>query len=34
MNHSKAFWAQIEAILPEYKTYRKWLRTNAVKLQL
>lgn len=26
MNHSKAFWALVEEILPDYKKRRKWLR--------
>ena len=28
-NHSKAFWAQVEAILPDYKKRRKWLKENG-----
>ena len=28
-NHSKAFWAQVEAILPDYKERRKWLKENG-----
>jgi len=31
-NHSKAFWAQVEAILPDYKERRKWLKENGGKL--
>jgi hypothetical protein len=34
MNHSKAFWAQVEAILPDYKRHRKWLKDNGAKLHL
>jgi hypothetical protein len=34
LNHSKAYWAQVETILPDYKVRRKWLRNNSVKLQL
>ena len=34
MNHSKAFWARVEAILPDYKAHRKWLKDNGSKLQL
>ena len=30
-NHSKAFWAQVEAILPDYKERRKWLKKNGIK---
>jgi hypothetical protein len=29
MNHSKAFWEQVEAILPDYKQRRKWLKDNG-----
>ena len=28
-NHSKAFWAQVAAILPDYKSRRKWLKVNG-----
>jgi predicted metal-dependent hydrolase len=34
LNHSKAFWTQVEAILPDYKTRRKWLKNNGAKLHL
>ncbi len=34
LNHSPSFWAQVEAILPDYKSHRKWLKHNGVKLQL
>jgi predicted metal-dependent hydrolase len=34
MNHSKVFWAQVEAILPDYKIRRKWLKVNGAKLHL
>jgi hypothetical protein len=34
MNHSKSFWTQVETILPEYKTYRKWLKGNGARLNL
>lgn len=26
MNHSKAFWALVESILPDYKRQREWLK--------
>ena len=29
MNHSPAFWAKVEHILPDYKNYRKWLKDNG-----
>ena len=28
-NHSKKFWAQVGAILPDYKARRKWLKDNG-----
>lgn len=28
MNHSPAFWKEVEKVLPDYKERRKWLRTN------
>lgn len=34
LNHSPSFWAQVEAILPDYKSHRKWLKHHGVKLQL
>ena len=30
MNHSKAFWAEVERILPDYKKLRKWLKNEGV----
>lgn len=27
MNHSPAFWAEVEKILPDYKARRRWLKT-------
>ncbi len=29
MNHSKAFYAEILKVFPDYKRYNKWLRTNS-----
>ncbi len=29
MNHSPAFWAVVERLMPDYKTPRKWLRQNG-----
>ncbi len=29
MNHSAAFWAQVEKILPDYKERRKWMKENG-----
>jgi predicted metal-dependent hydrolase len=28
-NHSKAYWAQVVAIMPDYKSRRKWLKENG-----
>lgn len=29
MNHSPAFWAQVEAVLPDYRQREKWLKTQG-----
>ena len=29
MNHSSAFWAQVEAALPDYREREKWLKTQG-----
>lgn len=29
MNHSKNFWNQVARIMPEYKTYVKWLKDKG-----
>lgn len=34
MNHSQAFWAQVAAILPDYKRRRDWLKRQGKKLQV
>ncbi len=33
-NHSKNFWRQVGAILPDYKSRRKWLKENGKRLYL
>ena len=33
-NHSAAFWKLIEAIMPEYKIHRRWLKDNNHKFIL
>jgi predicted metal-dependent hydrolase len=33
-NHSPAFWAEVEGIMPDYKKRRKWLKENGVKLRV
>ncbi|TQV68438.1 M48 family metallopeptidase [Aliiroseovarius halocynthiae] len=32
MDHSRAFWAQVEAICPTYRTPRKWLKDHGTQL--
>ena len=32
MNHSKAFYAIVESVLPDYRVSRKWLRDNGDRL--
>lgn len=32
MNHSKAFWALVESVLPDYKARKKWLREQGCEL--
>ena len=32
MNHSKAFWAEVEKVLPNYKAAKKWLKDNGPEL--
>ena len=32
MNHSGAFWAEVEKILPDYKEQVKWLKENGGKI--
>lgn len=32
MNHSPAFWAQVERILPDYRGSKKWLKDNGPAL--
>lgn len=29
MNHSPAFWKEVEAVLPDYKQRREWLKKNG-----
>src|SRR3990172_6954465 len=33
-NHSRAYWNQVERMLPDYRTRRKWLKTNGRLLDL
>lgn len=32
MNHSPQFWAEVEAVLPDYRESRKWLKENGPAL--
>ncbi len=32
MNHSKAFWAEVENVLPDYKKQVKWLKENGGRI--
>ena len=29
MNHSQAFWAEVEKVCPDYKVWRKWLKEEG-----
>ena len=29
MNHSKAFWSEVEKVIPDYKKYVKWLKNEG-----
>jgi predicted metal-dependent hydrolase len=33
-NHSKAFWAEVEVMMPEYRQHRRWLKENGYRLGL
>ena len=32
MNHSKAFWSEVEQVLPAYKEARKWLKEEGSQM--
>lgn len=32
MNHSEAFWAEVEKVIPDYKEQVKWLKENGGKI--
>ena len=32
MNHSPAFWREVEQVMPDYKIYRKWLKEHGFQL--
>lgn len=33
MNHSKKFWAQVEAFFPEYEEHKKWLKVHSQSIR-
>jgi predicted metal-dependent hydrolase len=32
-NHSKNFWNQVSAVLPDYRARQDWLKKNGVRLR-
>lgn len=34
MNHSRAFWSEVEKVIPNYKEYVQWLKNEGAKLWL
>lgn len=32
MNHSKAFWQQVERVMPDYKRHRQWLKDHGTEI--
>lgn len=34
MNHSKAFWSMVGAVMPDYRIYKNWLRDHGHELTL
>ena len=32
LNHSPAFWAEVEKVLPDYRIHKKWLREHGTAL--
>lgn len=32
MNHSPRFWAEVARVIPSYKSYEKWLKTEGMKI--
>ena len=33
MDHSPAFWAEVERIMPDYRTWQKWLKEHGYELE-
>ncbi len=34
MNHSREFWNLVASVMPEYKTYRNWLKEHGRELNI
>ena len=34
MNHSKDFWNMVASVMPDYKTYKNWLKEHGQELTL
>lgn len=34
MNHSQRYWNKLQEIMPDYETWRKWLKQNSHSLQI
>lgn len=34
MNHSKRFWAQVEKVIPDYKTQKTWLKEHGIEIMI
>ena len=32
MNHSRAFWEEVETVLPDYRERQRWLKDNGWRL--
>ncbi len=32
MNHSKAFWSEVEKVIPDYKRWVKWLKEEGINI--
>ena len=32
LNHSPAFWAEVERVMPEWRTHRRWLKEHGTPL--
>ena len=33
-NHSRAFWARVEQLCPDYRKHRDWLKKHAAEVSL